>query len=657
EQARARDPEKRGLNFIINSTMDSAVAQPVNQIDPATGQVIPAAPAEPVDLNNVIIRLNPPLRNIRLADAIDAIAKVAERPLKYSVEDYAIVFTQKLAEAPPLYTRTFRVNPNTFQQGMEAIVGFPFGNITVGSQGGGGGGGGGGGAGGQNGQQGIFSVPRVDPTGSGFGGGQGGGAGGGGGGGGAGGAGGIGGVGISNVTRTNNMASVSIMVREFFTACGVNFPQTIIPGQNGAGGGGFAQQQQLGPNGQPLDPNANQKALFFNDRTGILFVRATLADLDIIERAIQMLNVAPPQVEIESRFAEVTQSDAKALGFQYYLGNWLSGGGKVGWQGGTAPSFGSPQSSGSTANPYGTFPGVPFSDGSSGTPINLFDTTIAPNATDQNLTAGVRNTYTDLNRNTTPIPTIATITGILTDPQFRIVISALEQRSGVDVLATPKVTTLSGRQAQVVVADVRSVVTGVDLQQNASGGNTGGGTGFQNGGGGVGSTINYLVQAIPFGPELNVIPYVSSDDVSIQMTIIPSFTEFVGYDDPGPFNPQAQSVAGNSLGIPVTAALPLPRLRTRQVVTSAIVWDGQTVVIGGLIAEESTKQRDKVPVLGDMPLIGRLFTSEASVTQKKNLLIFVTPTILDPSGKRVNDPNNMPYDVNTVPSQSGFKAN
>ena len=209
-----------------------------------------------------------------------------------------------------------------------------------------------------------------------------------------------------------------------------------------------------------------------------------------------------------------------------------------------------------------------------------------------------------------------------------------------------------------MVADVRTIVTGVNLQQNASGGNTGGGgTGFQNGGGGVGSTIQYNVQTIPFGPELNVIPYVSADDVSVQLTLIPSFTEFVGYDDPGQFNPSAQSVAGNSLGIPLTAQLPLPRLRTRQIVTSAIVWDGQTVVLGGLIAEESRKQRDKVPILGDLPLVGRLFTSEASVTAKKNLVIFVTPTIIDPSGKRVNDPNNMPYDPNATPPQAAFKAN
>ena len=49
---------------------------------------------------------------------------------------------------------------------------------------------------------------------------------------------------------------------------------------------------------------------------------------------------------------------------------------------------------------------------------------------------------------------------------------------------------------------------------------------------------------------------------------------------PGPFIPQAQSVAGSTLGTPLVARLPLPRFRARSVITSCIVWDGQTVVLG-----------------------------------------------------------------------------
>ena len=84
------------------------------------------------------------------------------------------------------------------------------------------------------------------------------------------------------------------------------------------------------------------------------------------------------------------------------------------------------------------------------------------------------------------------------------------------------------------------------------------------------------------------------------------------------------------------------------------MWDGQTIVMGGLIAEKVTKVRDKVPVLGDLPLIGRLFRSEAKASSKKNLVIFVTPTIIDPAGNRVHDPDDLPYDPNKVPKQMPF---
>ena len=57
------------------------------------------------------------------------------------------------------------------------------------------------------------------------------------------------------------------------------------------------------------------------------------------------------------------------------------------------------------------------------------------------------------------IPTLGTITGILTNPQFRVIIRALEQRDGVDLLSAPKVTTLSGRQTQITVTDLKSIAT------------------------------------------------------------------------------------------------------------------------------------------------------------------------------------------------------
>jgi len=170
--------------------------------------------------------------------------------------------------------------------------------------------------------------------------------------------------------------------------------------------------------------------MFFNDRTGLLYVRATMAELDIIEQAIQTLNVAPPQVQIEVKFVEVGQDDTKALGFDWILGNTMLGSGKMGFQGGTAPSYGGAPS---LANPFGIFPG----QGALGSTAAQ----VAPAATDGTLTGGLRNENAG--------PAIGTLTGIMTDPQFRMVIHALEQRGSVEVMSAPRVTTLSGRQTRL----------------------------------------------------------------------------------------------------------------------------------------------------------------------------------------------------------------
>lgn len=158
-------------------------------------------------------------------------------------------------------------------------------------------------------------------------------------------------------------------------------------------------------------------------------------------------------------------------------------------------------------------------------------------------------------------------------------------------------------------------------------------------------TIQPTTVPVPIGPTLDVIPHVSADGYTIQLNLLPTVTEFLGYDDPGQF----RAVVGN-----LAAPVPLPRFRIRQVVTSSIVWDGQTVVLGGLISERVAKRKDKVPVLGDLPVVGRLFRSEANASQKKNLVIFVTPTIIDPAGNRVHDENNLPYDPNKLPPQTPF---
>ena len=83
---------------------------------------------------------------------------------------------------------------------------------------------------------------------------------------------------------------------------------------------------------------------------------------------------------------------------------------------------------------------------------------------------------------------------------------------------------------------------------------------------------------------------------------------------------------------------------------SVSLWDGQTVVLGGLVAPHISKFKDEVPVLGDIPLIGRLFRNEASQTNRTQIIVMVTPTVIDPAGNRCHTEGDMPF------VETGFPA-
>jgi type II secretory pathway component GspD/PulD (secretin) len=152
---------------------------------------------------------------------------------------------------------------------------------------------------------------------------------------------------------------------------------------------------------------------------------------------------------------------------------------------------------------------------------------------------------------------------------------------------------------------------------------------------------------------LDVVPYVNADGYTIQLTILPTLKEFLGYDQNSQFTAQVQSVgATGGAQQPLVQQIPLPIFRLRQVATTAMVWDGQTVVLGGLIAENVTKQKDKIPVLGDLPYVGRFFRSESNITSKKNLVIFVTPTLIDPAGNHLHSEEEMPFAQHSIPKQA-----
>ena len=147
EESRKRDPDKKGINFLINPNATQSTV-----IDPQTGQAIAVPPPEPVDMNSVIVRFNLPLRNVRLKDVLDAIVRVADKPIEYSIEEYGVLFSQaanqwadptaalaaKSLEAAPLQVRTFKVDADKLLPGLKRafgidLEGLPFNRSNRGS--------------------------------------------------------------------------------------------------------------------------------------------------------------------------------------------------------------------------------------------------------------------------------------------------------------------------------------------------------------------------------------------------------------------------------------------------------------------------------------------------------------------------------------------
>lgn len=157
------------------------------------------------------------------------------------------------------------------------------------------------------------------------------------------------------------------------------------------------------------------------------------------------------------------------------------------------------------------------------------------------------------------------------------------------------------------------------------------------------SAVTETVQQFEIGPTLDVVPYVLSDGYTINLTLIPELLQFDQYDAPP--NIPALNVA-NVVQLPIV----LPHFTVREVATTVNIWDNQTVVLGGLISSSIANIKDKVPFLGDLPVVGRLFQSQSKITSKKNLMIFVTATIVDPAGNRVHSDDELPFNPPAIPS-------
>jgi general secretion pathway protein D len=410
----------------------------------------------------------------------------------------------------------------------------------------------------------------------------------------------------------------------------------------------------------------------FSTATSMLTVRNTLQNMEMVELLVeQATKSAPKMAVITVRMLEVNQTNLEELGFDWLLGgvgmngnNVFAGGGSAG-NGNAYSAANYPFASNfvtpavlTGAPPAVVFPAIPIVGALAGPvptgaglpptgTVPVFPTGGGP------ITSGLRsgtyatggNSLDSLLRTGSATaggsvaPGVLSLAGVFTDPQFQTVLRGLSQKKGVDVNASPSVTTKNGLKATVEITREVIYPTEFDPPQLPNNGNT-----LLIGGFGTSATPMIATPTTPTAFEmrktgvlLDVEPVISEDGRSVELTIAPELTEFEGFVNYGSpiFSPASQTVLPiqtivNAVivippGLPATplttSYVPLstpeqlitpnlilqPIFKTQKVSTAVKVWDGATVVLGGAKIQRRTMVNDGVPILGNLPFVGRFF--------------------------------------------------
>jgi len=388
-------------------------------------------------------------------------------------------------------------------------------------------------------------------------------------------------------------------------------------------------------------------------KTSRLIVRNTQDQLDLVDNIISNGgDEGPVQVDIEAKFIEIQQNNLKELSFDVLLGqahipnnkNVFFGGGTQG----TSPALNSAD-----------FPFVAPGTGPVGTSSGAGNLSAGNRSGGTAISADAINAllFPSLGQSSIA-PAIGAIAGVFSDPQFQIVMRGLNQKQGVDLLSSPKVTTKSGQRAVIEVirefrypteftppqipqtfATASATVAIPGLAPTSSGS-------FP-----VTPTTPTAFETRNTGVTLEVEPVVGPDGYTIDLNLVPQVVEFEGFINYG--SPITATSTNPLTGVPTQNVITpnvinQPIFSTRKVTTSVSVFDGSTVVLGGLIREDVQKVEDKTPILGDIPILGRLFRSSVDQHLKTNLIMFVTAHLVNASGERVRSDEEKEELVETV---------
>lgn len=326
--------------------------------------------------------------------------------------------------------------------------------------------------------------------------------------------------------------------------------------------------------------------------TNSLVIESTLKDYMALKRVIQQLDVRRKQVYVEAVIMEISSNKDRKIG--------ISGSG------------------GTTFNIDGNT--VPMLLGMGGLGISGLD---MQQLTSGGIAAGLQGPLVDVSTGTTGS---SATSGALSIPSYGFLIQAVQSNSDINVLSTPHILTMDNEEAEIVVGkQIPYQASSTGGLQNLLGSYGGLASSALSGvtGGATSSLMSSLGGLGGYGGYGGYGAYVQRIDVDLTLKITPQISEsnFVRLK----IDHQLDDVEAldTNLG---------PTTSKRKVSNTVVVRDQQPVVIGGLIRDIEVTGVDKVPFLGDIPVLGQLFRTTARRVEKRNLLMVITPYIIeDPS--------------------------
>jgi type II secretory pathway component GspD/PulD (secretin) len=351
----------------------------------------------------------------------------------------------------------------------------------------------------------------------------------------------------------------------------------------------FASPSNLVANAQAVFADKRSKVLP-DIRTSQLVVVATEKEIAAVDELVQRLDTQTKQVLIEARLIETAINPSTSKGVDWT--GTLQGQHVAFGNGVTSGTI----SSGSSGQTTTTTPGTPTSTSttlpggatinSTTTPASAVSSTASSTAsTLLNSVIGNGGLSLDTAKGFNPSTFFLNADGV------KATLSFLNTYSESKVLSAPRTVTLDNEEAHIEVGTMFPIV------------NTTAGTANNTGG----SQVTYSNLTV----SLRVTPRISANDY-VNLKITPSVTRL------GPLITSTVGGVNNSVY----------EFYTRLVETHVLIPSGNTLVMGGLVSDEVDAANVKVPVLGDIPVLGYLFRSDSKNRNKQNLLIFITPTIV-----------------------------